>query len=334
MGSRRFILASLTAALLVTTAAEPALAKKPDVAGPDDRPLTVQEQGASDRKLAAAERYAASTAASGSDLAPLACVEAFADATTLDATAAAPLNGPGTVGEGQAPAPPAGPCPLPVAAVTSDETSTFGATAASMVWVPQGWLGVEARDQINGWYCGPAVGQVIANYSWAVPAGANKYVQRKIAEWMGTDVNGQTGAFALAAGLETATAGSPRRPANWAWIVTALVDSDGDGWRGDQLDAMVRSNISNSRMPLAISVKPHDAFSPSGAHLLSWPQPVQSVGHWVAIYGWVHIHDGSDRARMYYTDSSGDEGGATGKFWTPTRWFTLLIIEHTGRLVW
>jgi hypothetical protein len=37
---------------------------------------------------------------------------------------------------------------------------------------------------------------------------------------------------------------------------------------------------------------------------------------------------------MYYTDSSKDEGGGTGKYWTPTRWFTLMILEHTRLIVW
>jgi hypothetical protein len=34
--------------------------------------------------------------------------------------------------------------------------------------VPQGYLAVEARDQTKAFYCGPATGQVISNYSWAV----------------------------------------------------------------------------------------------------------------------------------------------------------------------
>jgi hypothetical protein len=167
-----------------------------------------------------------------------------------------------------------------------------------------------------------------------MPAGANKYVQRDIAAWMATDANGQTHAFTMEAGLERATSGAPRRPAGWDWVVTALVDSDRDGWTGDQLHAFVRSNISSSRMPLAVPVKPHAANSPTDSNLASWPRPVESVGHWVGIYGWVGTYDGTDSARMYYTDSSRDEGGATGKFWTPTRRFAFMIREHTGRLVW
>jgi hypothetical protein len=309
MGSRRFILAITAAALVLATAATPASAKKPTPEPPPDegRPLTAQEQFASDRRAGEAEQFVTGAAARGDDLASLACVPLGTDALDLESATAAEVE-PGAEGEGLV---------------------TAAACAA-----PQGFLTVEARDQTFGHYCGPAVGQVIANYSWGVAAWANKYTQGQVASWMGTDRNGQTGAFALEAGLEVATARSPRRPANWDWVVLDLWDRDGDGWVGDQLDAYVRSNISGSRMPLAISVKPHDPFSPSGAHLFSWPVPVNSVGHWVAIYGWVHVHDGTDRARMYYTDSSRDEGGATGKFWTPTRWFTLMILEHTRRIVW
>lgn len=309
MGSRRFVLASLTAALALTATSAPALAKKPDPAGPDDRPPTAQEQAASDRKAAAAERYV-STEASGDDLVSLAC--------------AVPVStGPGELEAATS------------EAATSEAASLEGESVAPLAcWDPQGFLAVEARDQINGWYCGPAVGQVIANYSWAMPTGTNKYLQRDIAVWMSTDVNGGTGSWNMERGLETATWGSPRRPADWDWIVTRLEDTDRDGWVGDQLDAYVRSNISQSKMPLAISVKPHAPDSPSGAHLSSWLEPVWSVGHWVSIYGWWYVHDGTDRARMYFTDSSKDEGGGTGKYWTPTRWFTLMILEHTRLIVW
>lgn len=295
MGSRRFILALVASTVVLVTTAQPTLAKKPSPDLGDDRPFTAQEQAASDRKAAAAEAYVDREVARGRDLVSLACA---------------------------------------VPASTETALSPEGAIQSLACAVPQGFLAVEARDQILGTYCGPAVGQVIANYSWAMPAGANKYLQRQIAQWMSTDANGGTGAFQLEFGLEQATAGSVRRPPGWDWIVTALVDSDRDGWLGDQLHAFVRSNISNSRMPLAIPVKPHDANSPSDSNLASWPRPVASVGHWVAIYGWVGPYDGTDSARMYHTDSSQDEGGATGKFWTPTRRFTFLIVEHTGRFVW
>jgi hypothetical protein len=198
--------------------------------------------------------------------------------------------------------------------------------------VPQGFLPVEARDQTKSHYCGPAVGQVIANYSWKMASGANKYAQAKIAGWMQTDVFGGTSAPYLRDGLETATRNSPRRPAGFVWVVTDLRDADRSGSVGDDLQDAVRANVSGSRMPLGIPVKPHDPGS--GYHLVSWPFPVKSPGHWIAVYGWFSPYTGNDFARIYFTDSSRDEGGSTGKFWDPTRHIAILILEHTRRFVW
>ena len=198
--------------------------------------------------------------------------------------------------------------------------------------VPQGYLSVEARDQTFGHYCGPAVGQVIANYSWAVASGVNKFTQGRIAGWMGTDANGGTSSQSLANGLETATRGAPRRPAGWQWVVTPLTDSDRDGHTGDELQGFVRSNISGSKMPLAFSLKPHDPNS--RFYLISWPRPVVSVGHWISIYGWYSNYTGNETARIYYTDSSKDEGGGTGKYWDPTLHIAAMIGEHTRVFVW
>jgi hypothetical protein len=216
-------------------------------------------------------------------------------------------------------------------ACVTPQSTTLTSTAQACA-VPQGFLSVEARDQTLSHYCGPAVGQVIANYSWAMSAGGNKYTQGRIAGWMGTDAYGQTDAPRLEDGLEAATTGSPRRPANWDWVVTDLRDRDGDQSTGDELHSYVRSNVSTSRMPLAIPVKPH--ASSSNFNLPSWPKPVASVGHWIGVYGWYSTWNGGDTARTYYTDSSRDEGGATGKFWLPTRHLAFLVGEHTRRFVW
>lgn len=209
-----------------------------------------------------------------------------------------------------------------------------GAVSVQACAAPQGFLaGVEARDQIFGHYCGPAVGQVIANYSWAMGAGRNVFTQQQLATWMGTDANGGTSSQAMANGLEIATRGAPRRPAAWTWVVTPLRDTDADGHVGDELHGYIRANVTGSRMPLAFSLKPHDRFG--RYHLSSWAFPVASVGHWIAVYGWVNAYSNfNEAARTYYTDSSRDEGGSTGKFWDPTRHIAEMIRVHTGVFVW
>jgi len=292
----RLTVALLAASLMTALAGAPALAKRPSptpTPTPDERPLTPAELAAADAKIAAAEAYLASTP-DGPQLTTLACVYPNGADSTADAS--------------------------------GDET--IAATCATPSYV----LGVEARDQNRSHWCGPAVGQVISNYSWAVASGKNKYAQRTIAGWMGTDAAGSTNAHALEDGLERATAGSPRRPANWDWVVTYLKDTDGDGQVGDQLHSYVRASVSGSRMPLAIPVKPHDRYSQY--HLSSWPRPVSSMGHWIAGYGWYAYWTNSDTPHVAYTDSSKDEGGSTGKFWDPTRHLAAMILEHTRRFVW
>lgn len=221
---------------------------------------------------------------------------------------------------------------LGLAALACPVSTTGGGTAAAACEPPSGSLSVEERDQTRNIYCGPATGQVIANYAWAMGPGQNKYTQDLIAAWMRTNINGGTDAANLEEGLERATIGAPRRPANWDWIVINLTDRNGNGLVGDELHGFARANISGSRMPLAISVKPHEPGN--GTFLSSWPREVRSVGHWIPVYGWICIYDGTDSAKLRYTDSSRDEGGSTGKFLDPTRHIAILIMQHTRRLVW
>ena len=303
MYSRRIRMAALSALLVSAVTAAPAAAAKP-IASPStsptptvtEPPLTAEQLAASDRKVAAAEAYLAGTAAKRSDLATLQCVS-------------------------------------PTGTVTGATAGITPDASIQACFVPQGFLAVEARDQIFGHYCGPAVGQVIANYSWAVGPGRNVFTQQQLAAWMGTDANGGTSSQALANGLEVATRGAPRRPAVWQWIVTPLADRDWDGHVGDELHGYIRANVTGSGMPLAFSLKPY-AFGAT-YRLSSWARPVNSPGHWIAAYGWVgNYSNWNESARTYYTDSSMDEGGSTGKFWDPTLHIAEMIRVHTGVFVW
>lgn len=310
MFSRRIVLAMLGAVLMLAAGAMPVSAARPTRPPPPaalapttpERSLTQAERAASDRKVAAAMAYLASPAAM-----------TFGRVTLECATPEAEPRNPATSG-------------------TTDLSAIGGAATDAACDVPSDFLVVSARDQTRGHYCGPAVGQVIANYTWAVALNANKYTQAKIAGWMQTDANGGTSAHTMEDGLELATARAPRRPANWDWVVTSLADVDGDGKFGDQLHDYVRANVSGSGMALAIPVLPHERNG--RFHLTSWPNPVNSPGHWIAAYGWKGLYDGTNFAKVYYADSSEDEGGSTGRFWDPFRYVAGMIMDHTERFVW
>lgn len=282
----------ILALALLATTATPALGNDPR----GERPLTREEERAAEQKLRQAERNLA----------------------VLDRA-----GGGGITTQA---------CPTAQGGAISQQGGGAISPQASCPSVPSGFLTVEARDQVKWTYCGPAVGQVITNYVWAMGPGQNKYSQAQLAGWMRTDLNGGTNAGDLATGLNNGTNGSPRKPSGWWWVVIELRDRNANGIFGDDLHSLIRSNISVSRMPIVFSVKPHD---PGAAYRLeSWPRPVASVGHYIAGYGWRGLYNGTDSALVWYTDSSKDEGGSTGKFSDPVRHMTILILNHTRRLVW
>lgn len=322
MVSRRILMLALAAVMILATAGPAAAAKPtrtpppgvtPPVINPPasppvvtmpngERPLTPAEQAISDAKVADALAYAAQTRTGG--LVTLACVTPTSGTTSVQ----------------------------PMTAAVGSSLSPVGGVTTNACYVPSGFLSVEARQQEKDHYCGPAAGQVISNYAWAMSSGKNRYTQNAIAGWMKTNVNGLTNAPELAGGLQEATKGAPRTPANWHWGVTTLSDVDHDGTTGDELQDFVRAAISSWKMPLAIAVKPHDRNS--SYHLSSWPREVASTGHWIAVYGWYSYWTGTDFARIYYADSSKNQGGGTGKYWDPTRDIAIMIGQHTKRIVW
>jgi hypothetical protein len=306
MDSRRIVMVVLTTALALAFGAGPVAAATPVTPAPvpsdaptGERPLTPAEQARSAAKVAAAEAFVARLRAAGFGLVALSCIP--------------------NVAPDRSPSP--GTPKLDKAWATADACSP-----------PSGFLPVEARQQKLDHYCGPAVGQVISNYAWAMKPGTNKHSQDAIATWMKTNIYGQTSAPELAIGLQKATAGGARHRAGFSWGITDLEDTDRDGTTGDQLHGYLMSAISGTKMPIALAVKPHEPGA--GEALASWPDPVRSGGHWIAAYGWHGLWNGGLSARTYYADSSEAQGGGTGKYWDPTLEIAKMIGHHTGRIVW
>ena len=93
-------------------------------------------------------------------------------------------------------------------------------------------------------YCGPAVGQVIANYAWADGGRREQVHADDDRAWMKTDVNGLTNAPELAAGLRPATPADPARRRSGRGRVTDLRDRDGSGSTVDELQDFLVTAIS------------------------------------------------------------------------------------------
>lgn len=306
MFSRRMLVAALSAMLILGAGVVPAAGRPVPTLPPvqvvpidevepaSERALTPAEQAISDAKIAEADAYVTGP---GRPLLGLACVSPLAAGSEITDTAAPGID------------------------------ATAGGCA-----IPSGFLVVAARNQERNHYCGPAVGQVISNYAWKAAATTNKYPQTTIAGWMKTDAMGQTSAPELASGLQKATVASPRHPVGFTWAVTPLTDLNRNGSSADELHNYIRTAVSHWKMPMAIAVKPN---SPTSRYnLASWPNVVSTAGHWITAYGWYNFYVGNHAARIYYADSSENQGGGTGTYWNSTLSLAAMIGEHTGRFVW
>lgn len=226
-----------------------------------------------------------------------------------------------------APMPPCYPDPCPTPAPTPAPTPTGPPSSKA--------LDTRARQQINSYYCGPASGQVVVNWSRGIvistttKTGAedpalNWKKQSTIAGYMGTTTSG-TGGAALAAGLNNPNA--VKKPvADWVYDYVST---------GSLLNfhSMVVTDIATFRMPLVLATAPHQANAGSN-FLASWPSVRDGAHHWITLRGYSGL-PGSASPTMGYNDSSGGYGGGTGAYvdlvsvlWQVNDW------NQGGHIVW
>jgi hypothetical protein len=227
------------------------------------------------------------------------------------------------------PLPPCWPDPCATLAPTPTPTPSPPALPASKV------LDTRARQQINGYYCGPASGQVVVNWSRRVfittltKAGAedpalNWKKQSTIAGYMGTTTSG-TGGAALAAGLNNANA-VLKPVADWAYNYVST------GSKAN-FHNMVVTDIAKFAMPLVLATAPHQANAGFN-YLESWPNVRDGAHHWITLRGYNGL-PGTAGATISYNDSSAGYGGGTGTYddtvsvlWQVNDW------NQGGHIVW
>ena len=202
------------------------------------------------------------------------------------------------------------PCPSPA------PTPRPSPTATPAPFPPESkTLDTRARQQINGYFCGPASGQVVINWSRRIvistvtAAGAedatkNWRKQSVIAGWMGTTTSGTSGA-ALATGLNRTDA--VLRPSGaWAYDYVSTGTKQ-------NFHSMVVADVASFGMPLVLATAPHEADA-GGSFLASWPKVHDGAHHWITIRGYDGL-PGSAGPRLAYNDSSAGYGGGTGAYW-------------------
>ncbi|PZR60576.1 MAG: hypothetical protein DLM71_10435 [Chloroflexi bacterium] len=195
-----------------------------------------------------------------------------------------------------------------------------------------------ARHQHRWFYCGPAVVQVISNYTYgyrnATVSGEtsnnNVFLQSYISgRWTRTDANGQTNLGDLITGLNASTS----RPSYFYWAQ----------WHGPSFadfHAAIVNDVFSYKMPLAAGVNPH--VRGSTYYLYSWRNWQGSTGHYITINGYSGVPSSSSKY-AYYNDSSGgyDEvqpwiaiAGETGAFSDTSYTVYMTMKNNSGDLVY
>lgn len=165
-------------------------------------------------------------------------------------------------------------------------------------------LDVRARRQSTTYWCGPASGQVVINYSRGYvydslngdSSATNWKTQATIANWMKTAQSTGTLGGNLAAALNRPDAVLKPVP-EWTYLYAKNTD-------GQDMHGKVVADVHLFGMPLVIAVRPHKADA--DYFLPSWPKEAIGAKHWVVIYGYDGLWDGTTDPILYYTESSGN----------------------------
>ena len=165
-------------------------------------------------------------------------------------------------------------------------------------------LDVRARRQSTNFWCGPASGQVVINYSRGYfydskdgdSSATNWRTQATIAGWMKTAQSTGTLGGNLAAALNRPDA-VLKPVSEWSYLYAKNTD-------GEDLHGKVVADVHLFGMPLVIAVKPHKADA--DYWLPSWPKEAVGAKHWIVIYGYDGLWDGTDGPTLYYTESAGN----------------------------
>jgi hypothetical protein len=193
-------------------------------------------------------------------------------------------------------------------------------------------LDTRARDQTTAWYCGPASGQVVINYTRGYFYNSldgertdhNWRTQTTIAGWMHTTQSSGTSGGNLADALNRSDAVVKPVPA-WSYLYATNAD-------GQAMHNKVVADVYGYSMPLDIAIKPHETAK--NYYLPNWPNEAAGVKHWIAIRGYNGFWDGTNTPRIYYSDSSGNGGNAPGNYSTGSLTMWKVNKYNASTIVW
>lgn len=210
-----------------------------------------------------------------------------------------------------------------------------GSTSGTTGFIPPSnkvVLPARARHQSTTYWCGPASGQVVINYSRGYvydslngdSTSTNWKTQATIAGWMKTTQSTGTLGGNLAAALNRSDAVLKPVP-EWTYLYARNTD-------GEDMHAKVVADVHLFAMPLVIAVKPHKADA--DYWLPSWPREAIGAKHWVVIYGYDGLWDGTDGPTLYYTESSGNGSKNPGLYVVSSMTMWKVNQYNASTIVW
>ena len=214
----------------------------------------------------------------------------------------------------------------------TDCGGTGGGTTGFIPPSTQGVLDVRARRQSTNYWCGPASGQVVINYSRGYvfdslngdSSATNWKPQATIASWMKTTQSTGTLGGNLAAALNRPDAVVKPVP-EWTYLYAKNTD-------GEDMHGKVVADVSQFGMPLVIAVKPHKADAEY--FLPSWPKEATGAKHWVVIYGYDGLWDGTTDPILYYTESAGNGSKNPGLYTVSSLTMWKVNQYNASTIVW
>ncbi len=216
-----------------------------------------------------------------------------------------------------------------------DDPATGPGSSGGTGFIPpsnQDVLDVRARRQSTNYWCGPASGQVVINYTRGYvfdslngdSSETNWKAQATIASWMKTTQSSGTLGGNLAAGLNRPDAVVKPVP-EWTYLYAKNTD-------GQDMHAKVVADVSQFGMPLVIAVKPHKADAEY--FLPSWPKEAIGAKHWVVIYGYDGLWDGTTDPILYYAESAGNGSKNPGLYTVSSLTMWKVNQYNASTIVW
>jgi len=101
---------------------------------------------------------------------------------------------------------------------------------------------------------------------------------------------------------------------------------------GQDLDSKVVADVSHFSMPVIIAVMPHK--SDAAYWLPSWPRDAGNAKHWIVIYGFDGIWDGTAGPQVYYTESAGNGAKNPGNYVTDAITMWKVNQYNASTIVW